>query len=391
MTESIATAPPAGTGPAAQQPHWPDAGQIHRVREFLAARPPLVGADDVDALRRELTRVAAGDAIVVQAGDCAEDPEESTADHVRRKTDLLDRLASAMHRASGLPVLRVGRIAGQFAKPRSCLSETVDGHRVPTYRGHIVNGPHPSARRPDPLRLLSCFMAASEIMMHLGWRDRPAGTPRSLGEPIVWTSHDSLLLDYERGLVRSDGERRWLGSTHWPWIGERTRQIDGAHVALLAGVGNPVAVKIGPDATRADVLALCECIDPDQLPGRLTLIARMGERAVRHALPPLVRAVRAAGFPAIWLCDPMHGNTRTTSAGRKFRVVDELVAEVRGFRAAVESGRGVAGGLHLETTPEPVTECVASAHEPTGPDYRTLCDPRLNPEQAVRVVEAWAG
>ncbi|HVK24961.1 MAG TPA: 3-deoxy-7-phosphoheptulonate synthase [Actinokineospora sp.] len=366
------------TRPAAQQPAWDDA-EVRQVRAELASLPTLVRAVDVAALRESLARVAIGEAHILQAGDCAEDPAECDKGNVTRKVRLLDTLATRMESATGTPVLRVGRIAGQFAKPRSHPTETVGGVELPVYRGHMVNGPEPSPtdRHEDPRRMLACHHAAASAMTHLGWPD--GGT--------VWTSHEALLLDYELPMVRG----AILGSTHWPWVGERTRQLDGAHLALLAEVANPVACKVGPTMTAADLLAICARLDPDRVPGRLTLIARMGYSAVGTVLPALVTAVRAAGHPVIWLCDPMHGNTVRTSDGLKTRYLHQIEDEISGFLYAVRSVGGVAGGLHLETTPEDVTECVAHAGEDdrVADKYTSLCDPRLNPDQALSVVDGF--
>ncbi|MEV5339255.1 3-deoxy-7-phosphoheptulonate synthase [Streptomyces sp. NPDC052676] len=380
------------TREAPQQPEWGDASQVRRVRETLEARPPLVRAADVRTLRSLLARVSAGDALVVQAGDCAEDVNENTAGNVARKMAVLDLLAGALRLATHKPVVRIGRIAGQFAKPRSRGTEICDGVELPSYRGDMVNGPEPDpeSRRPDPLRILVGYMAANDMMEHLGWKGPTAGT--GLDAP-VWTSHEALLLDYEVPMLRRDEYGRvYLGSTHLPWIGERTRQVEGAHVALLAQVFNPVACKIGPSATPDEVLALCERLDPDREPGRLTLIARMGADAVADRLPPLVEAVRAAGHPVGWLTDPMHGNTVQAPGGSKTRLVETVVREVRDFQQAVTAAGGVAAGVHLETTPDDVTECASvEADLPHVDDrYTSRCDPRLNPRQALHVVSAWA-
>jgi 3-deoxy-7-phosphoheptulonate synthase len=382
-----------GSRPAAQQPWWPDAALARRVRRQLTALPGLVGARSVLDLRAQLAVVAAGEAAVVQAGDCAEDPAECGPVDVARKAGLLAVLAGRMQLNTGLPVLRAGRLAGQFAKPRSSDTERIGGVELDTYRGHLVNGPDPTpaARRPDPARMLSGYRLAGTVLRHLGWAG-PGTRPR-LG-PEVWTSHEALLLDYELPLVRRAGSGRcWLSSTHWPWIGERTRQVDGAHVELLARVVNPVACKVGPTMTAGELLALCAVLDPGREPGRLTLIARMGADEAGRRLAPLVAAVRAAGHPVIWLSDPMHGNTIRTPDGFKTRLLDRIVQEIRHFRDAVGEGGGVAGGLHLETTPDDVTEC---AHDSTGIEhvgdkYTSLCDPRLNPGQAVSAVAAWGG
>ncbi|GAQ51751.1 3-deoxy-7-phosphoheptulonate synthase [Streptomyces acidiscabies] len=369
--------------PARQQPAWDDLEQLERVRDELVRRPALVTGADVRALRAALAEVAAGNALVVQAGDCAEDPDECTAAHVARKAAVLDLLAGTVKMTAHRPVVRIGRIAGQFAKPRSHDTETVDGVELPVFRGHMVNSPEfdKDGRRPDPLRLLTGYMAAAEIMEHLG---RRGGI-----EPPVWTSHEALLLDYEIPMLRRDREGRLLlASTHMPWIGERTRQVDGAHVALLAEVVNPVGCKVGPRTTSDELLALCEKLDPEREPGRLTLIARMGADTVAGVLPALVAAVRSAGHPVSWLTDPMHSNTVTTADGVKTRHTATVEREIVAFQEAVRSAGGVAGGLHLETTPDDVVECVADSGCATG-RYTSHCDPRLNPGQAVAVASAW--
>ncbi|MFD7326579.1 3-deoxy-7-phosphoheptulonate synthase [Streptomyces sp. NPDC059875] len=377
--------------PALQQPVWDDASQVERVREELSVRPALVSPQDVHTLRTLLARVAAGEAVIVQSGDCSEDPDESTAQHVARKTAVLDLLAGAMKMITHKPVIRVGRMAGQFGKPRSNDTEKVGELELPVYRGHMVNGPEPDpeSRRPDPLRLLTGYMAANDIMGHLGWR-KPVGRP--VIDPPVWTSHEALLLDYEVPMLRRDDEGRLLlASTHFPWVGERTRQTDGAHVALLAEVVNPVACKVGPRMTPDELLTLCEILDPAREPGRLTLIARMGADTVAEKLPPLVEAVRAAGHPVIWLTDPMHGNTVTAPGGLKTRYTTTVEREISEFQLAVRSSGGIAGGVHLETTPEDVTECVLGEQwvGRCGENYTSFCDPRLNPGQAVSVISAW--
>lgn len=378
---------------ALQQPQWGDPLQVQRVRRTLEARPPLARADDIRTLRSLLGRVATGDAMMVQAGDCAEDVNEHTPGYVARKAAVLDLLAGTLRIATHRPVVRVGRIAGQFAKPRSSPTEWIGGVELPSYRGDMVNGPEPDAesRRPDPLRILAGYMAANDIVENLGWKTRTEG--QGIEAP-VWTSHEALLLDYELPMLRRDGSGgTYLGSTHLPWIGERTRQVDGAHVALLAEVFNPVACKVGPGMTPEELLALCERLDPARDPGRLTLIARMGAGLVADRLPPLVEAVRAAGHPVIWLTDPMHGNTVTAPDGNKTRMLATVVREVRGFQQAVLAGGGVAGDLHLETTPDDVTECATDedALARVGEKYTSRCDPRLNPGQAVHVVSAWNG
>jgi 3-deoxy-7-phosphoheptulonate synthase len=377
---------------ALQQPQWSDLSQLARVGEALAARPTLVEPDDVAAMRTLLGQVAAGRALVVQAGDCAEDPRECHAEHVARKAAVLDLLAGALGLMTGKPVLRAGRIAGQFTKPRSSPNETVAGTELPSFRGHMVNSPEPDpeSRRADPLRILTGYMAASDVIDHLGWRERSAG--REVVTAPVWTSHEALLLDYEVPMLRTDDQGRlFLGSTHWPWIGERTRQIDGAHVAMLAQVVNPVACKVGPTMEPGELLALCERLDPWRDPGKLTLIARMGAGHVSDRLPRLVEAVREAGYPAIWLTDPMHGNTVTAPSGHKTRLVETVALEVSRFVTAVNDAGGTPGGVHLETTPDDVTECAANRDQlaRVGERYTSLCDPRLTPRQALSVIAAF--
>ncbi len=376
---------------ALQQPEWGDESQVRRVRETLEVSPPLVRVEDVRTLRGILARVAAGEAKVIQAGDCAEDVNERTPGHVAGKIAVLDQLAGALRLIAQRPVVRVGRIAGQFAKPRSNATDRVDGVELLCYRGDMVNGLEATreSRRHDPLRILAGYMAANEIMENLGWKGPGAGAGIELP---VWTSHEALLLDYELPLLRRDDlGRPYLGSTHWPWVGERTRQVDGAHVSLLSAVSNPVACKVGPGMTPAELLALCERLDPAREPGRLTLIARMGADVVAERLPRLVKAVHAAGHPVIWLTDPMHANTITAPDGNKTRMVETIAREVRNFHQAVVSADGVPGGLHLETTPDDVTECASdvSALARVGERYTSLCDPRLNPSQALSVVSAW--
>ncbi|MFJ2645169.1 3-deoxy-7-phosphoheptulonate synthase [Streptomyces sp. NPDC087420] len=381
--------------PALQQPEWDDPSQVRRIREVLAARPPLVRAEDVRRLRTLLARVARGEALVVQAGDCAENPDECDAAYVSRKSAVLDLLAATLKAATHKPVVRVGRIAGQFAKPRSRPFERIGDLELPVYRGHMVNGPEhdPESRRHDPLRLLTSYMTACDVMEHLGWRGPEAPGQQPQVEPRLWTSHEALVLDYEVPMMRELGDGgRWLGSTHWPWIGERTRQLDGAHLDLVAGIVNPVAVKVGPATTPEDVTVLCERLDPLREPGRLTLIARMGAEAVADRLPPLVEAVRVAGHPVIWLSDPMHGNTVVGPDGHKTRLLETMAREIRGFLRAVTDVGGTAGGLHLETTPDDVLECATdlSVYEEKAVRRTSLCDPRLNPGQAVSLVSAWA-
>jgi len=370
--------------PAAQQPKWADSALAARALTELTGLPGLVGVDEIDALSDQLALVAGGQRLVVQAGDCAEDLAHSGPAELAPKLSLLAELGRQLSGGSGLPVVTVGRLAGQFAKPRSHPEEMIGDLRLPAFRGQLINGaePDPLARRHDPRRLLAGYRAAATALSFL--RSHAPGT---------WTSHDALVLDYELPLLRraADG-RLLLSSTHWPWIGERTRQLDGAHLRLLASIGNPVACKVGPNATANDLLALCERLDPGRRPGRLTLIARQGAGVTARRLPALVTAVRTACYPVIWLCDPMHANTVRTPSGHKSRVFDTVACEIVEFRAAVEDGGGVAGGLHLEVTPDEVTECVWSSDQLADVDgsrYSSLCDPRLNAEQALAAARQW--
>lgn len=373
--------------PVLQQPKWPDPASVEVIRQELSGLSPLVDVDSPGRLRSLLAEVAEGRSLVLQAGDCAEDPSECTPELVGRKVRLINALADVVGAISGKPVIRVGRIGGQYAKPRSLPTERVGDLELPVFRGHLVNSPVFDAleRQADPQRLRAGYQAASEVMSHLG-----AGPGAGAGDPEVWTSHEALVLDYEEPLIRTDAAGRMvLASTHWPWIGERTRQVDGAHVALLAKVDNPVACKVGPTMDVAQLLELCARLDPHRQPGRLTLIARLGADTVADALPPLVAAVKDAGHPVIWMGDPMHANTVADRHGRKTRMLESIVREIIHFQAAVRSAGATPGGLHLEATPEEVSECISPCSAADG-RYTTLCDPRLNPLQAVRAVSAWS-
>ncbi len=375
---------------ARHQPEWNNPAQVELVRAILSSVTPLVTAAQVEDLRSHLARVATGEMQVLKAGDCAEDPAECTAGHIRSKTELIGLLAQNLETATGKRTLRVGRIAGQFSKPRSSRFEKLGDAELPSFFGHMINGPEPTheSRRPDPLRMLTGYMAAREIMTQLGW---VGSVPRTDGS-AVWTSHEALLLDYEISMLRElDGGRRLLSSTHWPWIGERTRQLDGPHVALLAQVINPVACKVGPSMTPGEIAELCDRLDPEREPGRLSLIVRMGADLVADRLPRLVEAVKSAGHPVVWLTDPMHGNTESAADGTKYRLVGNVAREVRGFRRVLDLAGVPAGGLHLEATPDDVTECVLDTAELGSGPFTSLCDPRLNTGQAIEVVSAWSG
>ncbi|MFF8958120.1 3-deoxy-7-phosphoheptulonate synthase [Streptomyces sp. NPDC014894] len=375
--------------PARQQPVWPDPDRAASARARLAQARAPVAWPGVRQLSGLLARVAAGELCVLQAGDCAEDPADSDVADVAPKAEMLDVLGDIMRVGADRPVVRVGRLAGQFAKPRSQPYETRDGLTLPVFRGPIVNGPEPTprARRADPARMLECHTAAGRAHRALDALGRGAGA-----DPLerIWTSHEALLLDYEAPLIRPTGDGgHYLASTHWPWIGERTRQPDGAHVRLLARLDNPVACKVGPRTTAGEVRELCALLDPRRTPGRLTLVARFGASQVAR-LAPLVREVRLSGHPVLWMCDPMHGNTVQDGDGLKVRRLEDIMNEIRGFLTAVSEGGGVCAGLHIESSPQDIGECAGAGVTPArGPGYRTLCDPRLNLMQAVAVAAHW--
>ncbi|MEC9426347.1 MAG: 3-deoxy-7-phosphoheptulonate synthase class II [Actinomycetota bacterium] len=420
---------------ALQQPQWPDADTHRQVLDQLSALPPLVFAGEARELTEQLAAVSEGRAFLLQAGDCAESFDTS-ADSIRDRLRVILQMAVILTYYTGVPVVKVGRIAGQFAKPRSSDTETVDGVELPSFRGHIVNdiGFTADERAANPKRLLLAYNRAAATLNLLRaftkggfaslsrvhqWNrefvaDSPAGqryenladeidravqfmsacgvnsdTLADLRQVDFYTSHEALLLDYEEALTRSDSlTDDWYDcSAHMLWIGERTRQLDGAHVEFLRGVGNPLGCKLGPSATVDDVLALCRTLNPDDVAGRLTLVTRMGATRIVDDLPPLLDAVKTAGHPVVWACDPMHGNTFTADDGRKTRHFDDVLAEVSGFFAAHRFSGTHPGGVHLELTGDDVTECLgggaAVETADLGSRYETMCDPRLNGSQSL--------
>ena len=382
--------------PAAQQPAWPDRELLRQVTARLSAGPAPVLAGEILALRRSLAAVAGGCAFVVQAGDCAETLDGPTLSEVAATVRVVHRAARVIADALGTPVVSIGRIAGQYAKPRSASTEWVCGEELPSFRGHLVNSPERlrATRVPDPLRLLRGHQhsrAVVGLLRRLARSGMPMPTAGEVAPVALWTSHEALVLDYEEPFLRREpATGAWLlTSTHLPWIGVRTGAPGGAHVALLAEVANPVGYKVGPTMTPEDLVEVCRRLDPGRRPGRLLLIARLGADTVSRRLPALVAAVRGAGHPVVWLCDPMHGNTVVTATGRKTRYVASVVAELRGFFAAVREAGGWPGGIHLETTAEQVTECVdgagAASEAELSRRYTTACDPRLNPAQTAEV------
>ncbi|MEU8432825.1 3-deoxy-7-phosphoheptulonate synthase [Streptomyces sp. NPDC029216] len=384
---------------AAQQPPWGSEDLLRRVRADLAGLPPLVDAAACHRLRGDLARAARGAAFVLQGGDCAEPFRDSAPARISAKAAHLALLADRLEARAGVPVVRVGRFAGQYAKPRSQDVETCDGVALPVYRGDAVNRPEadPAARRPDPARLRAAYDHAAACLDTLLVEGRLAHGPadRAPSSP-VYTSHEALLVDYEDPLVRNDHEAggRYGSSAHMLWIGERTRRPDGWHVRFAEAVTNPVGVKLGPTATPEEVRELCERLAAGRPAGRLSLITRLGAAGTARLLPALVDA--AAGFAGrvVWLCDPMHGNTVRHGSGRKTRVLTDVEREVRDFFAVLRAHGAQPGGLHLEMTPDDVTECV---DDPAGlatgalPRYLSSCDPRLAPAQADRLITVAAG
>ena len=421
---------------ANQQPEWPDLGDLDRALKQIASYPPLVFAGEARSLQTALGHVAAGNAFLLQAGDCAESFEEFSAVNIREKLRVILQMAVVMQYSLGVPVVKVGRMAGQFAKPRSSAYETVGDQQLLSFRGHIVNDPTATeaARVPNPDRLVQAYHQSASTLnlvraftkggfadlgrVHAWTQEFVSSSPEgrryeqiaieidralkfmrscgidtennhNLSEVDVYTSHEALLLGYEEALTRQDSlTGQWYDcSAHMLWIGERTRELDGAHVEFLRGVGNPIGCKIGPSTTAEYVLELCELLNPSRIPGRLTLISRMGASKVEDALRPILRAVRDAGHPVVWACDPMHGNTFTSTTGHKTRDFDDICTEIDGFvRAHLAEGTWP-GGIHVELTGDNVTECIGGGDKILDSQlvdrYQTVCDPRLNARQGL--------
>jgi 3-deoxy-7-phosphoheptulonate synthase len=382
-----------------QQPDWEDRGLLKEMLSELADRPPLVDAASCLSLRDQLRAAAAGQAFLLQAGDCAERFAECVPDRVRPKASLLHGLADHLEDATGRQVIWVGRLAGQFAKPRSCATEALpDGSVVPTYRGDAVNDvpPTPQARKPDPRRLLQAYDCAARAIDALpanGW-PVPSGTsPLATRRAPTYISHEALLLEYEQALVRERPDfvnSVYASSAHLLWIGDRTRQADGAHVRFAAMVDNPVAVKVGPSASPGEVREFVARLTDGYPLGRLVLISRMGAGRVTDRLRAVLHALGDLAGQVVWSCDPMHGNTVTNRHRQKVRVVDDMLREVDGFVSVLNEHDLRPGGLHLEVAPDPVTECLDTPRELARdrmlPRYESACDPRLSPPQADRVV-----
>lgn len=394
--------------PAQQLVQYPDEGALARVERRLAGSESLVDIADIIHLRAALARVAQGDAFILQGGDCAESFAEFNSDKVRVTYNLLLRMGAMLRASGGLDIVHLARIAGQFAKPRSAATETIGGVTLPSYRGDAVNGPEFTlqARSPDPKRLLGAHRQAQVTIELLqayaaaSYADLPkvyedVGLREPTRPVAMFTSHEALLLNYEQALTRYDetSEQWWATSGHMLWIGDRTRQLDGAHVEYARGVGNPVGVKCGPGLSADDLLRLMDRLDPNNVPGRLVLIGRFGAGKIAAHLPALMRATCRAGRNCIWSIDPMHGNTISLERV-KTRLIDDIVAEIRSFFEIAAAEQVHAGGVHLEMTGSDVTECIGGSRElrreDLGRRYLTHCDPRLNEGQAIDVAAAVA-
>ncbi|MGH3444480.1 MAG: class II 3-deoxy-7-phosphoheptulonate synthase [Nocardioidaceae bacterium] len=424
---------------AAQQPAWPDASAVDAAVTRLRGVPPLVFAGECDELKEKLAAVAAGEAFLLQGGDCAETFESVTADNVRNKLRVLLQMAVVLTYAASVPVVKLGRLAGQYAKPRSNDTETrvtADGEvSLPAYRGDAVNGFEftQADRTPDPQRLVEVYHSSASTLnlvrafvtggyadlrqVHT-WntdfvRSSPVGRryeklakeidraltfmaaigadPDEFHRVDFHSSHEALILEYEHALTRIDSrtEQPYDVSAHFVWIGERTRQLDGAHVELLSHIRNPIGVKLGPTTTPDDAIALAGRLNPDNEPGRLTFVTRMGAGRVTDVLPALVEKVTAAGVSAGWVCDPMHGNTFEASSGYKTRRFDDVIAEVQGFFDVHHALGTWPGGIHIELTGDDVTECVGGGEAllegDLGHRYESVCDPRLNRVQSLEL------
>jgi 3-deoxy-7-phosphoheptulonate synthase len=421
--------------PAAQQPVWPDQGELDAAVARLRTFPPLVFAGECDILTERLAQAARGEAFVLMGGDCAETFDTATAEDIRAKLKTVLQMAIVLTYGASLPVVKVGRMAGQYFKPRSKPVEVRDGVELSSYFGDGVNGLtfEADSRRPDPQRLLRSYHTASatlnlvraftqggyaDLRQVHAWNqdfvaETPAGDryekvageidralsfmaacgadPEEFKRVEFFAGHEALVLDYEKALTRVDSRtgKVYDVSGHFVWVGERTRQLDGAHVDFAARVSNPVGVKLGPTTTPEFAVELCDRLNPERVPGRLTLITRMGAGTIREALPPIVEKVTASGHPVVWVCDPMHGNTREAASGHKTRSYADVADEVRGFFEVHKALGTVPGGIHVELTGDDVTECVGGTYgveeHQLGDRYETACDPRLNRVQSLEL------
>ena len=420
--------------PAEHQPRWPDETELNAVVDYLRTLPPLVFAGETDQLLEEMADASRGRAFVLMGGDCAESFAESTAERIRAKIRTILQMAVILTYGSSVPVVKIGRMAGQYSKPRSSATEVHEGRELPSYFGDAVNGHEFTAesREPDPRRLIEAYQrsvatlnliraftqggfadlskvhewnqgfvanpayaryetVAAEIDRAMRFMRAAGVDDQSLRTVDFYSAHEALILPYEDSLTRIDSRtgRPYNCSAHFLWVGERTRQPDGAHVEMLSKVANPIGVKIGPDAKPAEVLALVDRLNPGGKAGRLTLISRMGARKIADRLPAIVEAVRKDGRPVTWVTDPMHGNTISASNGMKTRRLEDILAEIKGFFAVHEELGTHPGGIHVELTGDDVTEVLGGAEEVVedtlGERYRTLVDPRLNHQQSLEM------
>ncbi len=420
--------------PIKQQPEWPDAAAVAAASAELATLPPLIFAGEVDILRERLARAARGEAFLLQGGDCAETFAGATAEQIRNRLKTLLQMAVVLTYGASMPIIKMGRMAGQFAKPRSSDTETRDGVTLPAYRGDIVNGyPFtPESRQADPRRLIEGYHTsvatlnliraftqggfadlrevhswnkgfatnpanqrytglASEIDRAVKFMEAAGADFDELKRVEFYTSHEGLLMDYERPMTRIDSRNGTPINTsaHFLWIGERTRDLDGAHVDYFSRIRNPIGVKLGPSTSADDMERLIDKLDPDREPGRLTFITRMGAGRVRDALPPLLEAIKSFDATPLWVSDPMHGNGLTTPTGYKTRRFDDVVDEVRGFFESHRAAGTHPGGIHIELTGDDVTECLGGSEQideaTLATKYESLCDPRLNHMQSLEL------
>ncbi|MFK0241947.1 MULTISPECIES: class II 3-deoxy-7-phosphoheptulonate synthase [unclassified Microbacterium] len=420
--------------PIKQQPQWPDADRVADVSQQIATLPPLVFAGEVDNLRDRLARAASGRAFLLQGGDCAETFAGATAEQIRNRIKTVLQMAVVLTYGASMPIVKMGRMAGQFAKPRSSDTETRGDVSLPAYRGDIVNGYDftEGSRQPDPGRLLQGYHTAASTLnliraftqggfadlrevhsWNKGFAQNPANQRYErmaaeidraikfmeaagadfdeLKRVEFFTGHEGLLMDYERPMTRIDSrtDTPYNTSAHFLWIGERTRELDGAHVDYFSKIRNPIGVKLGPTTSPDTALALIDKLDPNREPGRLTFITRMGAGKIRDALPPLLEAVRDSGAQPLWVTDPMHGNGITTPTGYKTRRFDDVVDEVRGFFEAHRAVGTFPGGIHVELTGDDVTECLGGSEHideaALATRYESLCDPRLNHMQSLEL------
>jgi 3-deoxy-7-phosphoheptulonate synthase len=423
---------------AAQQPNWPggrDGQELAAAVKELKSLPPLVFAGECDDLKAKIAEAAAGRAFWLQGGDCAETFSSATADSIRNRIKTILQMAAVLQYYSSLPVIKVGRMAGQFAKPRSNDTETRGDVTLPAYRGDAVNDIEftESARRPDPMRLVRVYntsaatlnlvraftrggfadlrqvhewnkgfirdsqfgekyeQMATEIGRALAFMESAGVDPEQFKAVDFYASHEALIIQYEKALTRIDSRTQlpYDVSGHFIWIGERTRQLDGAHVDFASKVRNPIGIKLGPKSTVEDALALIEKLDPTREPGRITFITRMGAAAIREKLPALIEGVTKSGAQVLWVCDPMHGNTFETANGYKTRNFDDVLDEVRGFFEVHKKLGTHPGGIHIELTGDDVTECLGGGNHVSETDlesrYETACDPRLNHSQSLEL------